>query len=215
MNLKGVNIKGTKNGLEIHLDTSLEPGELKKTLQMHLEAAKGFFKGAYFSFKPSDEGLSDQQMAELSTICKKYGLIPHITHEKEKRPRQKNRELQTQGLSDSEINMQNQLIETNVRNGQQLYFNGNVILLGDVNPGGQITATGSIIIIGALLGIAHGGANGDREAFIFACDFRPHQVRIADTIARSPSAKSLPTSIPEIARLEKDSIIIEQYKIKK
>lgn len=46
-----------------------------------------------------------------------------------------------------------------LRSGQEVFYNGNLVILGDTNPGCQICATGSIIVYGKLCGNVHAGWN--------------------------------------------------------
>src|SRR5699024_12168663 len=46
-----------------------------------------------------------------------------------------------------------------VRSGQVVDIEGDVLLIGDVNPGGTLQATGDIYILGKFYGIAHAGSN--------------------------------------------------------
>lgn len=71
-----------------------------------------------------------------------------------------------------------------LRSGQVLEVTGDLLLIGDVNPGGQVRATGNIYVLGKLLGIAHAGCKGNRQAFIAASYMYPNQLRIADLISR-------------------------------
>ncbi|MGM8364711.1 septum site-determining protein MinC [Virgibacillus sp. W0181] len=73
-----------------------------------------------------------------------------------------------------------------VRSGQILQITGDLFLIGDVNPGGHVTATGNIYILGNLRGIAHAGVNGDQEAVIAASYMKPTQLRISDYVSRAP-----------------------------
>ncbi|ALX48205.1 septum site-determining protein MinC [Lentibacillus amyloliquefaciens] len=73
-----------------------------------------------------------------------------------------------------------------VRSGQVLENVGDLLLVGDVNPGGKVSATGNVFVMGSLMGIAHAGKNGDREAVIAASYMKPSQLRIADYISRAP-----------------------------
>lgn len=73
-----------------------------------------------------------------------------------------------------------------LRSGDHLQSEGSVLLLGDVNPGAQISAAGHVLVWGRLRGVAHAGCNGDREARIAALQLRPLQLRIAGAVARGP-----------------------------
>ncbi|UOF90154.1 septum site-determining protein MinC [Fodinisporobacter ferrooxydans] len=73
-----------------------------------------------------------------------------------------------------------------VRSGQILQHEGDIIIIGDVNYGGEVAATGDIFVMGTLRGTAHAGIKGNRKAIIAAVYFRPTQLRICEVISRSP-----------------------------
>lgn len=104
------------------------------------------------------------------------------------------------------------LYESSLRSGQNISFDGNVVILGDVNPGAEIVAGGHILVMGALRGLVHAGANGDEDATITALNFSPTQVRIASHITRPPDG-SVDTAAkpPEVARIKDDNVVIEEY----
>ncbi len=76
-----------------------------------------------------------------------------------------------------------------LRSGQTLEADGDLLILGDVNPGAIISANGSIIVWGKLRGIAHAGKNGNNQTKISALQLRPVQLRISNKIARGPNEK--------------------------
>lgn len=76
-----------------------------------------------------------------------------------------------------------------VRSGQVLKVQGDLLLIGDVNPGGTVMATGNIFVMGALKGIAHAGYNGNRQAVISASLMKPTQIRISDSIHQFQAAE--------------------------
>jgi septum site-determining protein MinC len=78
------------------------------------------------------------------------------------------------------------------RAGTFIDVDGDVVLLGDLNPGAEIRATGDIIVFGSLRGIAHAGSDGDSNAMIAAYDLSPTQLRIAGRIAIAPNDESRP-----------------------
>ncbi|WP_028783349.1 septum site-determining protein MinC [Thalassobacillus devorans] len=73
-----------------------------------------------------------------------------------------------------------------VRSGQVINVEGDLLLIGDVNPGGKVMASGNIFVMGSLRGIAHAGVDGDSRAVIAASYMQPSQLRIADAISRAP-----------------------------
>ena len=73
-----------------------------------------------------------------------------------------------------------------VRSGQTLEYPGNIVILGDVNPGAYVIASGDIIVIGRLHGFVHAGAEGEERAVVIGASFMPSQLRIAQFIGRPP-----------------------------
>ncbi len=77
-----------------------------------------------------------------------------------------------------------------LRGGQTLHHMGNIVVLGDVNPGAELVATGDIVVFGALRGVAHAGAQGDESARVVALELAPTQLRIATLIAAGESDRT-------------------------
>ncbi len=67
----------------------------------------------------------------------------------------------------------------NIRSGQQLYFDGDLVVQGMVNPGAEILATGDIHVYGALRGRVLAGVKGDQSALIGCQQFDVELVAIA------------------------------------
>jgi septum site-determining protein MinC len=86
-----------------------------------------------------------------------------------------------------------------LRGGQSLANVGHIVIVGDVNPGAELVAGGDIVVFGALRGVAHAGAQGDRSARVYALVLEPTQLRIATTIAAGAERTGAP--VPEEAFL--------------
>lgn len=89
-------------------------------------------------------------------------------------------------LEKTGIKLENQI----VRSGQVLETAGDLLLVGDVNPGGEVRATGNVFVLGQLNGIAHAGVKGDLEAVIVASYMNPSQLRIGKYFSRAPDYDS-------------------------
>lgn len=101
-----------------------------------------------------------------------------------------------------------------VRSGQVLDVKGDILLIGDVNPGGKVVATGNIYIMGNLRGIAHAGKDGDTMAVIVASYMKPNQLRIADYISRAPDYESDGVFLEcGLIDEEQDKIIIDRLQV--
>ena len=98
-----------------------------------------------------------------------------------------------------------------VRSGQLINFNGNVVIIGDANPGSEIVAAGNIVVLGNLRGIVHAGSDGNKAAVVVAFNLQPTQLRIADVITRPPEEMISKLSLPEIAFVKDRTVYIEYY----
>lgn len=103
------------------------------------------------------------------------------------------------------------LVQRTLRSGQTIRYNGNVVVLGDVNPGAEISAAGNVIVMGALRGVVHAGAGGDENAVVLAFRLQPTQLRISDHITRPPDNEAVEADYPEMARIRDGVVTIESF----
>jgi septum site-determining protein MinC len=119
-------------------------------------------------------------------------------------------QLDTPEVNPEEAGMPGVFIDHTLRGGRAVRSNGHVIVYGDVNPGAEIVAGGSIIIWGRLRGTVHAGANGDESAVVCALDLAPTQLRIAGYITVSPPDKRR-KPLPEMASVRQGRIVAEAW----
>ncbi|GAB4580966.1 MAG: septum site-determining protein MinC [Anaerolineales bacterium] len=105
------------------------------------------------------------------------------------------------------------LVHRTLRSGYKLEYPGHVTVVGDVNPGAEIVASGSIIVWGRLRGVVHAGAEGDEAAFVCALLLAPTQLRIAGQIAITP--KPTGNAQPEMASLRDGQVVAEPWDVKR
>jgi septum site-determining protein MinC len=94
-----------------------------------------------------------------------------------------------------------------LRGGQTLHHTGNIVVVGDVNPGAELVATGDIVVFGRLAGVAHAGAQGDDRCRIYALNLAATQLRIATYIAAEDGTEA-PNAVPEAAVARDGQILI-------
>ncbi len=69
-----------------------------------------------------------------------------------------------------------------LRSGNKVEFEGTVVVLGDINAGAEVIAEDHIIVLGAIRGLAHAGANGNKNAIIAANSTEAPQIKTADIV---------------------------------
>jgi septum site-determining protein MinC len=98
--------------------------------------------------------------------------------------------------------------DATLRGGQSVHHSGNVVIVGDVNPGAEIVAFGDIAVFGRLAGVAHAGAGGNASARVMALDLDPTQLRIASFIGAELERPQRRSSQPEAAFVRDGKIAI-------
>ena len=97
-----------------------------------------------------------------------------------------------------------------LRGGQALHHDGNIVVVGDVNPGTELVATGDVLVFGRLLGVAHAGAQGDANARVYALHLDATQLRIATCIAANEGQRKAAAE-PEVAFVRDNRIVIVPF----
>jgi septum site-determining protein MinC len=200
-----VTIKGTRDGLVFLMDDQVDFSELMSELTDKLGASFEKFVDdsvVLVTVKVGGRDLSEQQKYAIAgTIGKRANLVLQSI---ESQP------------NDGEEHMR-KLLETNVmihrgtiRSGQVLEHDGNLLFLGDINPGGSVVVSGDLYVMGALRGMAHAGSEGNEHAVIAASHLFPTQLRIAGFISRPPDEWLKEDVYMEFAFLEEGQMKIDK-----
>ncbi|NMA96222.1 MAG: septum site-determining protein MinC [Clostridiales bacterium] len=206
MNYNSVLFKGTRQGLEIHIKDNIELDEAKKDILKKIESGAQFFDSTTINIIFTGKALNSNEKSDLIEIISKKIDIGSVNF---------NSQLSTKGKSQDYFagtdEGMTRFIKGTVRNGQRIFYEGNVVVLGDVNPGAEIIACGNVIVLGTLRGLAHAGATGNRDANIVCTRLQPTQIRIATLISRPPEDDMHPV-YPEIVYIKDDTLVIEPLK---
>jgi septum site-determining protein MinC len=97
------------------------------------------------------------------------------------------------------------ILSENVRSGQQIHFDGDLVIQGMVNAGAEVLATGNIQIMGSLRGKALAGLRGDEQAYVSCAQFYAEMVSIAGQYQLFDDAKY--QGQPVVIRLQSDKIV--------
>lgn len=178
---QNVTIKGTKDGIVLLLDDNCSYHELIKELDEKLSANQRNQVERHVipvKVEIGNRYLTDEQREEIKELIRqKKNLVVDeiesrvVTKEEAERLKAENEVVTVARI---------------IRSGQVLEVPGDLLLVGDVNPGGTVMAGGNIHIMGALKGIAHAGISGNEQAVITASSMQPQQLRISEFINRAP-----------------------------
>ena len=197
--------KGTKDGVTVLFDADAPFEELCQQLEKKVEEAGKFFDNVKTSLAFKGRSFSDEEEETLFQIITEHTSM-QITFLKTE-----NNELkQLSDLLEKEMSPHNltKFHKGSLRNGQKIEFDGSLGIVGGVNPGAEIKASGNIIVLGQLKGMAHAGCKGMADAFIAAVYMAPVQLRIADIITRFPEENKKGPKPPEYAFIQQGQIFV-------
>ena len=200
-------IKGFKEGLLITLGEG-DWGTVAKTLLTQIDDRPDFFRGAKIAVDVGERvvhaaemGLLRDKLSErgvsLFAVISKSSLTEAVaetlglsTHKSLLKDRGEN-------IRNASIDGEKAvLLQKTLRSGMSVKYPGHVVIDGDVNPGSEIIAGGSIYIWGKLRGTAAAGADGSENAVICALDFNPAGMRIANIVKEGQLIKLKIKKIP-------------------
>ena len=203
-------IKGNKYGIIVVLNPDISFNKLKEQIAIKFRESSKFFEDAKMALSFEGKELTNEEQREVLDIIEKNTNM-HIVCIIDNDPKKEEifKKSLEQKLMELESNT-GQFYKGILRSGASLEFETSVVIIGDVNNGARVVSEGNIIVLGALKGNAFAGACGNTNSFVVALDMRPTQIRIADTIARSPD-KPVKDAAKEakIAFLEDGNIYIE------
>jgi septum site-determining protein MinC len=216
-----ISFKATVNGLILIMREEDDFETVLEHVEKKLESSGRFFKGASLAVKYRGRKLSTAQEKEITALITKktnaeiksfeedFSLPEKEPEDVEKgREKPKMRLMFFKGLEEGLT----KFYRGTVRSGQLVSYEGNLVIIGDVNPGGEVIATGNVVVMGSLRGMVHAGADGNKEAVVAALNLQPTQLRIADVITRPPDTKEArPSMIPEMAAVKDDLVYIERF----
>lgn len=203
-------IKGNKYGIVVVLDSEMEYESLREKIAEKFRESAKFFDKAQMALSFEGRKLTTEQQRDILNIIAEETKL-HVVCVIEDDP--KVEEKFKKSLDEKLMELSNttgQFYKGNLRSGQVLESETSIIVIGDINPGARIVSKGNIIVLGALKGSVFAGASGNTNSFVVALDMNPVQIRIADTIARSPDKpEKIPGKETKIAFLEDGNIYIE------
>ena len=104
------------------------------------------------------------------------------------------------------------VLRQSLRSGQRVEHDGDVVLLGHMNEGAEICASGNVFVRGRLKGVVHAGMNGG-EFSISAGQFEARQLRLGGKLCSSLGSDMEWWGTAVVISLENDSLVVRELKL--
>ena len=197
-------IKGNKEGLNavINMNHFSDFDDMLESLIDKLSKGKKFYRGSTLKITTELKYINERESRRLKDILFDEFLISDCIFE--------DQEDSTGKVFNGIYEGKTKFLRKTIRSGQSINYPGNIVIVGDVNPGAEIFAAGNIIVLGTLRGLAHAGTNGNEKAIIAAFKLEPQILQIGNLVTRSPEDEAKPL-YPEVAKIKNGNIIVEPY----
>ncbi len=238
-----VTLKGVKSGIVLRLPAEGDFEELLPQVEDKFTNTSDFFGEKHLVLSIEGRVISEPEAAQILRILAEHTKVKcegvfienkeldrkfqefmgnDPGHEKELAALKKDNEALREniGILRAAVDPTNcRVYMGNLRSGANIESPGSVMIIGDVKPGASVTAGGNIFVLGSLQGNADAGAYGDSDAFIFALNMNPIQLRISDAMAiaadSSPKQKKgiftkKDSLVPEVALIADGHIVITE-----
>ena len=128
-----IEFKGNKKGLIINIKKVAPFEQVKESIIDRLEENVGFFNGAKI-YQINSDYLNDVQMMMIEdAITSRFDI--EFVEEKDK---------------ETYINTYETKYVDNMRSGEKVVFDGDVVVMSDMNPGSQVSSTRNVVVIGNI-----------------------------------------------------------------
>ena len=203
-------IKGNKSGLiaEINMYKFRDFTEKLELLLARLSKGKRFYRRSTLTINTSLNLINDKDVEHLEKVLfDEIDIKDIIWQDDNAKEKEKEKEKKTfSGVYEGKT----KFLRKTVRGGQSIRYNGNIVIIGDINSGAEVTAAGNIIVLGAIKGNVSAGANGNTKAIIAAFSLQPEILKISNIVTLSPDDSEEP-EYPEVAKVKDGAIIVEPY----
>ena len=204
----GIIIKGNGKGLVADIDMNKYPdySEMFKEIIERLSKGKQFYKGISLAITIDLNMITEKDLIHLQEGLKdKIGINEVILNAKD----EEKEIIENNKIFAGIYEGRTKFLRKTIRGGQCVSYNGNIVIIGDINSGAEVIATGNIIVLGSIKGTVFAGSNGNDKAVVSAFLLQPEILKIASRIAMSPDSEK-PT-YPEIAKIKDGMITVEPY----
>mgnify|MGYP003218743585 CR=1 FL=1 len=225
-----IKLKGTADGVKIYLDSECEFSKLMNSLYEKIRQFRKFFGGGRCNIYVVGRELSTSDKMRLDAVitamlpeCEiNYGerkvikaedsfeetleLPKELLQENTEEIHNESEEVREIAEEETELEEIKEVVTTNfkssrarfyegvVKAGKTVFADGHLTLFGDVEEGGMITAVGN--------------------AYIFALDFKPTDVRISKTHCNFDEFDTPNTENPKKAYLINNQICVDDFLVK-
>lgn len=203
-----IDFRMTKKGLILLIDSYRSVDELRQDIMKKFVDAKDFFsEGDEISLMLTQDTSKPDDIVKIVSLLSDLGvhvkdILVGTMEQKDVKVGQKY-DLVREKITEVRGA---QIIRRNLRSGQIVVHNFDVVVIGNVHPGAEIIAGGSVVIFGSAKGVLRAGYSQGETGVIAAIDLQPSLIQIGNFITQEYDH----FDGPAVAHVRTGRIIVEE-----
>lgn len=203
MQYSSIELKSSQYTLTLVMDPTVPFEQILADVSQKFHSSARFFRGAQMALEFKGRQLTPEQQSEvaaaitqscsLEIICilekdeeNEQAQYKAITRVLKERPEEEENASQKAGApsddgaraSGATLPQTADIVRGTVKNGQKVLSDRSVLVLGDVEPLGEISCSGSIFVAGCALGTLRAGMGSDPHSFAAALVLKPQNLEV-------------------------------------
>ena len=203
-----IQIKGNKDGVNVIIDMEkfISFDDMLEVLISSLSKNKGFYKNSILKIIANLKHIDNCEILRLKEELFQKIDIKDCIFDDINKVKENNSIKFFNGVNEGKT----KFIKKTIRGRQSIDYPGNIIIIGDINSGAEVSAGGNIIVLGSIKGHVRAGTGGNKKSIIAAFFMQPELMQISDILTVSPD-DGLKPSYPEVAKIKDGYIVVEPY----
>ncbi len=210
--MESVDLRMTKRGVVLFIEGYKDLAQLFADITNKFSQLEGFFApGDKISVMMKDREKYSKDITEIVSFVEGKGfkvseiLVGELN---KKSPNKMSVKHKMDVIESENVKRLNptKVVKKTVRSGQAVIHDGDIILIGNLNSGGEIVSAGNVIVLGEVKGVVRAGVKGENSSIIYAIHMNPELVQIANKIAHLPDGME-----NTIAHIRNGKIVFEPY----
>lgn len=189
--------KGSKEGVVLFINPEATLESFISFLEVLFSQNKLFFLGSSIILDPNGKELTEDDIHRIEEVFKRFAISFTI---KGREGIFAKEEIKPPASSDFEKVL---VIDHTLRSGQAVTFDGNVVILGNINEGAQVDATLDVHVFGIIKGIVNAGRR------VVAFGFQPLRLSINNKIFETDLGDKTYKK-PRMIQIEEGEFIVKQ-----
>lgn len=208
-------IKSYTNGLKVFIDKEGDFSEIVSEVKSIFSESRKFFKGSTIAVSFEERILTSEEERILINVMEENGdlKVAYIIGKDAETNEYFQKVLDHIAPLPEDSGVFGKVYYDTIKKGDHITSERGVVVLGDIQPGASLIASGNIVVLGGIYGTVICDGNDEaNKYFIAAMDMSAEKIKIGDCKYTSKEKSKWvikPKMQPKIAYVSQDQVIVD------